>query len=108
MQSKTANLGADMKKRRYITNMKRQKLIDEAMSTAREARQAIDPELLENVRNAIGAAVESYESERYKVIHSERVPVDMKKNLSVVMKYMELCPDHTAVQQEIRSFLTAH
>ncbi len=94
-----------MKKRTYTT-ARRQRIVNEALSTARMARETIDPELLERARKAIGAAAETAQSDKYRPMQAERVPVDQKKNLTIVMKYLELCPDNKALHQEIRAFLS--
>ena len=97
-----------MKKRTYHITPKRTRLISEALTTVRETRETIDPGLLEQVRQAIGNAAETTQKERYTTIKAERVPVDHKKNLTIVMKYLELRPENKALQQEIRTFLGQH
>lgn len=97
-----------MKKRIYKITQKRKRIIDEALSNAKDARENIDPELLKSVRDAIGGAAETYQSDKYRAMHQDRVPVDVKKNLTIVMKYLELKPDNQALHQEIRSYLTQH
>ncbi len=82
--------------------------MEDALATVRQTREALDPGLLERVREAIGAAVENYQSDRYRSMHADKVPVDQKKNLTIVMKYMEMNPDNKALQQELRTFLTRH
>ena len=86
----------------------KQALIKEALGTVRQTRESIDPELLERVRAAIGKAAEAHQDEKYKAIQAERVPVDMKKNLNIIMKYMELVPENKALEQELKAFLTRH
>ena len=95
-----------MKRRIYKMTAKRQRLMEEALDTVRETREMIDPALLKTVREAIGAAAEQHENREYKSMQLDRVPVDQKKNLSVVLRFLEMKPDNIALQQEIRSFLT--
>lgn len=97
-----------MRKRIYHKTPQRMRLVNEALTTARETRSAIDPELLERVREAIGNAAETSQSEKVRAMQAERVPVDQKKNLTIVMKYLELNPHNKALQREIRSYLTQH
>lgn len=97
-----------MKKRIYTKTAKRQRLVSEALTMVRETRDSIDPALLERVRDAIGGAVETYQSDKYRSMQAERVPVDQKKNLNIVMKYLEMNPGNKALHREINSFLTQH
>lgn len=97
-----------MKKRVYLKNPNRKRLVNEALEAVRETRESLDPALLEKARDAIGTAIESYQSDRYRSIQADKVPVDQKKNLSIVMKYLELNPDNKALHKEIQSFLTQH
>ncbi len=97
-----------MKKRVYQVNAKRNRLVQEALSTVREARETIDPALLETVRQAIGVAAESHQNDKYRTMQVDKVPVDQKKNLTTVMKYLELNPENKALHHEIETFLTRH
>lgn len=97
-----------MSKRIYTTAGKRKQLVQEALCTVRETREIIDPALLDRVREAIGGALERQQNRNIRPMQLDRVPVDQKKNLSIVLKFLELQPDNKALQQEIRSFLTHH
>lgn len=97
-----------MKKRRYYKTAKRERIVKDALEAVRETREAMGPDLLEKARSAIGSAVEVYQSEKYKTMHVDKVPVDQKKNLTIVMKYLEMNPDNKALHRELQSFLTRH
>ncbi|MCB9991546.1 MAG: hypothetical protein H6867_09250 [Rhodospirillales bacterium] len=94
-----------MSRRIYTVKAARKRLISDALETVREIRAQIDPALLEEVRNAIGAAAEQHETRQYKSMHTERVPVDQKRNLSVALKFMELQPHNKALQREVLTFM---
>lgn len=95
-----------MKRRIYNISAQRKCLLDEALATVRRTRETIDPELLETVRAAIGAAMEQRESQKIRPMQLDRVPVDQKKTLSIALKFLEMQPENKALQREISSFLS--
>ena len=97
-----------MRRRVYQITPKRKRIIDDALKTVRETRQAIGPELLGQARESIGNALEQKEKTAFRPVRpmqAERVPVDQKKNLTTVMKLLELKPDNKALHREILTFL---
>lgn len=99
-----------MKRRVYKLTTKRQKIVKEAMGAMREARAEIAPELLDNVRDAIATALEREQAQKEVTSETkmrlEHVPVDKKKNLMTVMKFLEMQPDNKALHRELTSFLS--
>lgn len=95
-----------MKRRVYKLTTKRQKIVQDAMGAMREARAGIAPELIEDVRNAIATALEKEQQRSETKMQLEHVPVDKKKNLSIVMKFLEMQPDNKALHKELNSFLS--
>lgn len=95
-----------MRKRTFYQTVQRARLVDEALAAVRETRNTIDPDLLHRVREAIGAAAETAQDVKRRPMQAERVPVDQKKNLTIIMKYLELNPGNKAVQREVNSFLS--
>ncbi|PJB71041.1 MAG: hypothetical protein CO093_06285 [Alphaproteobacteria bacterium CG_4_9_14_3_um_filter_47_13] len=81
------------KKIHHITE-KRERIVTQALSTARKARETLDPALLEKARDAIGTALESYQNDKDRSLQADSIPVDQKKNLTIIMRYLELHPDN--------------
>ncbi len=92
-----------MKKRTYY--IKRKKLVSDALKAARQARDNIDPALLAAARAAIARAIDGQDERTQTAIRAERVPVDRRKNLTMIMKYLELKPGNDAVHKELAVFL---
>lgn len=95
-----------MTKRIVHRTIKRKRIVSEALSMVRETRESLDPALLEQARDAIGAAMDNYQKSTFRPMQAERVPVDQKKNLTIIMKYLELNPHNKVLQREIRAFLS--
>lgn len=95
-----------MKKRVYKLTTKRQKIMQDAMGAMRDARAEIAPELIEDVRNAIANAIEQEQQRSETKMQLERIPVDKKKNLSIVMKFLEMQPDNKALHRELNAYLS--
>ena len=76
------------------------------MGAMRDARAEIAPELIEDVRNAIANAIEQEQQRRETKMQLERIPVDKKKNLSIVMKFLEMQPDNKALHRELNAYLS--
>lgn len=97
-----------MRKRTYFSSSRRRALVRDALDTAREARAAIDPALLERARAAIAAAggpVREGRSDSAPPGVVGKVPVDRRKILTIVMKFLALRPDNPRLREEVRSFL---
>jgi len=82
--------------------------VNEAIELTRQTRAKIDPKVLKTARDSIEKAMLNHIAESPSVEEQGVEPVDMKKNLSIIMKYLEIRPEHKAVQSEVRSFLTQH
>ena len=95
-----------MRKRTFYQTMKRQNIVNEALAATRDARETLDPGLLESARKAISQAMRNCQEKTTDAVPANHVPVDKKKNLTIVMKYLALCPDNKRLHQEVRSFLT--
>lgn len=95
-----------MKRRVYKLTTKRQKIMQDAMGAMRDARAGIAPELIEDVRNAIANALEQEQQRSETKMQLERIPVDKKKNLTIVMKFLELQPDNKALHRELNAYLS--
>lgn len=95
-----------MRRRIYKLSPKREKIVGEAMNSMRAARNAIEPALLDEARNAIVDAMEkAIAKDEELAVRSNTYKVDRKKNLDIVMQYIQLRPDHAGVKQELRSFI---
>lgn len=94
-----------MTRRVYYTDEKKRRQRQDLMLNYRKARRAIDPGLLDGARNMI---IEAIENAQEKIRQKERagkpsemIPIDRKRNLSIVMKYLEMNPDNRAARNEI-------
>ena len=94
-------------RRIYYTTPKKNKLAQEALLNLRKARRNVDPEILENIRNLI-AAQTGKQVVAPPVSSNEniggKVPVDRRKTLSIIMKFLELQTDRT-VRMQVRTLL---
>ena len=96
-------------RRIYYTTPKKSKLTQEALLNLRKARRNVDPETLEHIRGLIAAQAEQLAPERSHHATSNenangKVPVDRRKNLSIIMKFLELQPDR-ALRLRVRTLL---
>jgi hypothetical protein len=94
-----------MARRVYYMDQNKQRLKQELMLSYRKARKAIDPKLLNGARYIIAAAVEqAHDESRRKEREGkpeEMVPLDRKKNLSIIMKFLEENPNNKAVRDSL-------
>lgn len=90
-------------RRFYYSTPKKQKLKQEALLNMRKARDNIDPDLLTHIRGIIGTQAEKLIPPA-KEDSSGKVSVDRRKNLSIIMKFLELQPDR-AVRLQVRTLL---
>ena len=95
-------------RRIYYTTPKKSKLTQEALLNLRKARRNVDPDLLENIRGMIAAQAERQTGAVAPVSSNEnaggKVPVDRRKTLSTIMKFLELQTDRT-VRMQVRTLL---
>ncbi len=89
-------------RRVYHINPHRKRITQEAILNMRAAREAIDPELLAHARKIIE---ETAVADVDVADDQGKVPVDRKKNLSIIMKFMALQPENTALHKEVDRFL---
>ncbi len=90
-------------RRFYYSTPKKQKLKQEALLNMRKARDNIDPDLLTHIRGIIGTQAEKLTLPP-KEDASGKVSVDRRKNLSIIMKFLELQPDR-AMRLQVRTLL---
>ena len=96
-------------KRRYYKNTARKKIQMEAMLNMKKARREIDPALLEKAQHAIADAWFSrHESDSTNTSKSDNgmVSVDLRQNLSVIQKFIEMNADNMALQKQIKSMIS--
>jgi hypothetical protein len=98
-------------KRRYYKNPGRKKIQMEAMLNMKKARREIDPALLEQAQQAIADAwFARHEStgvnEDAQQADEGLVPVDLRQNLSVIQKFIEMNPDNLPLQKQIKSMIS--
>ncbi len=103
-------------RRRYYKNEGRKKIQMEAMLNMQKARREIDPVLLEKAQQAIADAWFSRQntdnaeadssSATPKHENAAMVPVDLKRNLSVIQKFIEMNADNIALQKQIKSMIS--
>ena len=108
-----------MKRRTYIPKS-RKELESDVLESMRQVRQQIDPEILQRAKQLVsdmGPAKgrQAFEDMLEKIPESKQdgeqgndahVPVDRKKNLTIVMKFLEKNPENQAVMNEIKILLT--
>lgn len=85
----------------YHTDLKKKKIRQDAMDQWRRTREAIDPALLERTRALIEAQAAG------ETDYADEVPIDRKKNLMTIIKFMELKPGASALRAEIYGLITA-
>ena len=94
-------------RRIYYTTPKKSKLAQEALLNLRKARRNVDPETLEHIRGLIAAQAAQLAPEHPSSSNENaggKVPVDRRKNLSIIMKFLELQPDR-ALRLQVRTLL---
>ncbi|MBU0859606.1 MAG: hypothetical protein KJ667_06690 [Alphaproteobacteria bacterium] len=98
-----------MSRRIYYWNPKRKQIHQEALLNLRNARQSIDPELLESARQAIAEGMEKARSQQDIPANEKAppgtVPVDRQKNLSVIMQFLELKRDNQQLLGKVKGLM---
>ncbi len=99
-----------MRRVTYTQSFKKRKIRQEALEALRTARAAIDPETLAIARAAIEAQQEPEAPDETQSPESAEaapgfVPVDRRKNLSIIMKYLEMKKDNKSLLQAIRDLM---
>lgn len=115
-------------RRVYYMNPKRQQIVQEAMLQMRATREALGPEFMTRIRMLIkdcdpnfiaqilgGEPPREAEQAKETLIAeptpwnpAENVvtePVDQKKNLMIIMKFLQLKQDNKNVQNQVRTLL---
>jgi hypothetical protein len=91
-------------RRFYYSTPKKQKLKQQALLNLRKARRNVDPDLLERLRGLIENQAKRHAPPDPKEDDAGKVAVDRRKNLSIIMKFLELQPDR-AVRLQVRTLL---
>jgi isopropylmalate/homocitrate/citramalate synthase len=97
-----------LSRRIYYWNPKRKQIHQEALLNLRSARKAIDPELLENARQAIASGLEQVRDEgaaNSPDYAAGAVAVDRQKNLTVIMQYLELKRDDQQLLGKVKGLM---
>lgn len=94
-----------MTRRVHYIKTKKQRQKQEFMLGYRRALENIDPALLKTARDAIAKAL-IHLKEQESDPQSNMVPVDTKKNLSIIAKYLEIHPGSEETRREIKVFLS--
>jgi hypothetical protein len=106
----------DMTRRVYYIDPKKKQQKQEFISSYRKALRSIDPELLEKTRMAIANAIIDLKEHSYSDKDNSAsqmsstglvmVPVDHKKNMSIIEKYMELQSGNAKVHEQVRELIS--
>lgn len=89
-------------RRYYYTTPRKQKLKQEALLHLRKLRRTIDPAVLDRARELIAAQAE--EQQAAPASNGDTATFDRRKNLSIIMKFLELQTDRS-VRMQVRSLL---
>jgi hypothetical protein len=71
----------------------REQALDQFRAT-RDRIETVHPELMQNLRNSLLGAE-----------NPSTIPIDRRKNLATVLRYLELCPDATSMRQQLTDLL---
>ena len=93
-----------MARRVYYLDPKGKRIRQEALLTMRETKKALGPELMAKAREGLCAFAENRHADKQG--DGKAVPVDMKKNLTMVMKYLEMQQGNKPLYRQIQSLLT--
>ena len=99
-------------RRRYYNSKSQKKIRMEALLTMKKARREIDPVLLENAQKAIADAwfarrdAQDRETVTKAYQTEDSVPVDLKRNLCVIQKFIEMNADNKSLQRQIKSMIS--
>ena len=92
-------------RRIYYTDPKRKKLCQDALLELRRTRRLIDPDLLDHIRSIIDQRIENAKSFQDNQSPEQKIPVDYKKNLLTVRKFLELKPDDKVLQKQVQDLI---
>ena len=95
-------------RRIYHKKPARKQIQMEAMLNLKKVRREIDPDLLESAQQAIAEAWFSRRDAAQDKAGSHMEPVDKKRNLSVIQKFVEMNSDNAAMQKQIKSLLAEY
>lgn len=93
-----------MSRRVYYMDQKGKQMRQEALLTLRETEKALDPGLLDKLRSAVISYARNCKPEEV-ADEGKMVPVDMKKNLTIVMKYLEMNRGNPGLYRQIQALL---
>jgi len=94
-------------RRIYYTTPKKKQLAQEALLNMRKLRRTLDPDVLDHARGIIEAHqahTPPQTDEGVPQIVDGKVSVDRRKNLSIIMKFLETQPDQ-ALSMRVRTLL---
>lgn len=95
-------------KKKIIDTAKSRKIREDALKRMREAKDNIDPELLDKAREAIATGVQKEREARLDKHEPEGdVPVDRKKNLHTIIKFLDGLDGNSDFQKKIERDLKA-
>lgn len=95
-----------MTRRVYYLDAKGKRIRQEALMNMRAARRAIDPDLLQTAREALAQFIENSQQAQRPAPESRSEPIDMKKNLSTVMQYLEIKQGDKHLRNRIQTLLS--
>lgn len=95
-----------MSRRIYYWNPKRKQIQQEALLNLRAARASIGPELLDSARAAIADSMQKADEPAPAENRPGMVMVDRQKNLSVIMRYLEIKRDNQALLGKVKGLMT--
>lgn len=93
-----------MSRRVYYMTPKGRQVREEALAALRETKKNLDPGLLDRLRGAVAAYASNSKPEET-ADAGRMVPVDMKKNLTIVMKYLEMNRGNSSLYRQIQALL---
>ena len=96
-----------MARRVYYLDPKGKRIRQEALLTMRETKKALGPDLLDKARAGLAAFAENRHAHKeLEDAPGDSVPVDMKKNLTIVMKYLEMNEGNKHLYRQIQTLLS--
>lgn len=93
----------------YYSDSKRKKLTQEALLELRRTRRLIDPELLEQALQVIASRSNTEKTDKIQQDNrqdTEGFVVDKRKNLTTIMKFIQLKSPSEGFQKQIQALFT--
>ena len=92
----------------YKNSRRREKIQKQAFEAMREARESIDPALLEKAREAVGEAMHNARQQQNRPDSRGEVPVNRRKNMRVLTKFLEMHADNPALLSKFEKLISDH